>query len=335
MRKIALIYTGGTIGMRRNDVGKLTPMEFEAVSDKVPSLKLLPIDIIPVALAHPIDSSEMTPAIWIELTQTIESLMDQVDGFVILHGTDTMAYTACALSFMIQGLRKPVIITGSQLPVGVLRTDAVENLVSAFEFAAMVDENDNGLIQEVCIYFEYQLLRGNRAYKRSSNEFDAFSSPNFPALAESGVKVTVATELLWKSKGPLLFQKKLAQEVGVVTLYPGLIYDQLPVLKHWKVLLLRTFGAGNAPRSNQFLKFLQEVEKNGTIIVNTSQCVSGSVVPGLYDSSSTLEQVKMLSANDMTFESALVKAMVLLGQELSEEEFRSKFTTSLSGELTD
>jgi L-asparaginase len=254
---------------------------------------------------------------------------------VILHGTDTMAYTACALSFMIQGLRKPVIITGSQLPVGVLRTDAVENLVSAFEFAAMVDENDNGLIQEVCIYFEYQLLRGNRAYKRSSNEFDAFSSPNFPALAESGVKVTVANELLWKSKGPLLFQKKLAQEVGVVTLYPGLIYDQLPVLKHWKVLLLRTFGAGNAPRSNQFLKFLQEVEKNGTIIVNTSQCVSGSVVPGLYDSSSTLEQVKMLSANDMTFESALVKAMVLLGQELSEEEFRSKFTTSLSGELTD
>ena len=170
---------------------------------------------------------------------------------------------------------------------------------------------------------------------RSSNEFDAFSSPNFPALAESGVKVTVANELLWKSKGPLLFQKKLAQEVGVVTLYPGLIYDQLPVLKHWKVLLLRTFGAGNAPRSNQFLKFLQEVEKNGTIIVNTSQCVSGSVVPGLYDSSSTLEQVKMLSANDMTFESALVKAMVLLGQELSEEEFRSKFTTSLSGELTD
>jgi L-asparaginase len=230
MRKIALIYTGGTIGMRRNDVGKLTPMEFEAVSDKVPSLKLLPIDIIPVALAHPIDSSEMTPAIWIELTQTIESLMDQVDGFVILHGTDTMAYTACALSFMIQGLRKPVIITGSQLPVGVLRTDAVENLVSAFEFAAMVDENDNGLIQEVCIYFEYQLLRGNRAYKRSSNEFDAFSSPNFPALAESGVKVTVANELLWKSKGPLLFQKKLAQEVGVVTLYPGLRYDQVPVL---------------------------------------------------------------------------------------------------------
>lgn len=335
MRKIALIYTGGTIGMRQNEAGKLSPMNFEGVTDKIPSLGLLPIDIVPRALSRPIDSSEMVPEIWVELIEVIEEMMDEVDGFVILHGTDTMAYTACALSFMIRGLQKPVVITGSQLPVGVLRTDAVENLVSAFEFAAMCNENGFPLVREVCIYFEYQLLRGNRAYKRSSNEFDAFSSPNFPALATSGVKVQLAQELLWESPGPLQFQKQLGTGVGVVTLYPGLDFDTLPALKGWNVLLIRTFGAGNAPKSAAFLRFLRRLEKNGTIIVNTSQCVSGSVVPGLYDSSSALEEVNMLSAKDMTFESALVKSMVLLGEELSEREFRIKFSSSLAGELTE
>ena len=335
MRKIALIYTGGTIGMRQNASGKLTPMDFDGVTEKVPSLGLLPIEIVPRALRNPIDSSEMVPEVWVELVEVIQEMISEVDGFVILHGTDTMAYTACALSFMIQGLQKPIIITGSQLPVGVLRTDAVENLVSAFEFAAMCNENGFPLIREVCIYFEYQLLRGNRAYKRSSNEFDAFSSPNFPALATSGVKVHLSEELLWNSHGELRFQKSVGTGVGVVTLYPGLDFDTLPVLKGWKVLLIRTFGAGNAPKTPSFLNFLRRLEKNGTIIVNTSQCVSGSVVPGLYDSSSALEEVNMLSAKDMTFESALVKSMILLGEGLSEGEFRIKFSSSIAGELTE
>ena len=261
--------------------------------------------------------------------------MDQVDGMVVLHGTDTMAYTACALSFMFEGLQKPIIITGSQLPVGVLRTDAVENIVSAFEFAALTEEDGSAVIQEVAIYFEYELLRGNRAYKRSSNEFNAFSSPNYPPLASSGVRLSVNKELLWRSKKTYALKSGIDTSVGVVTLYPGLDFDQLPHLPHWRVLVLRTFGAGNAPKSPSFLEFLKRVEKNGTIIVNTSQCVSGSVLPGLYDSSSALEEVKMLNAKDMTFESALVKSMVLLGQGNSVADFHIKFPLSLAGEVSE
>lgn len=335
MRKIALIYTGGTIGMRQNPQGKLAPMDFESVAEKIPALKLLPIEIVPVTLDHPIDSSEMVPQVWQELAEVIDGLMDQVDGMVVLHGTDTMAYTACALSFMFEGLQKPIIITGSQLPVGVLRTDAVENIVSAFEFAALAEEDGSAVIREVAIYFEYELLRGNRAYKRSSNEFNAFSSPNYPPLASSGVRLSVNKELLWRSKKTYAFKSGIDTSVGVVTLYPGLDFDQLPHLSHWKVLVLRTFGAGNAPKSPSFLEFLKRVEKNGTIIVNTSQCVSGSVLPGLYDSSSALEEVKMLNARDMTFESALVKSMVLLGQGNSLADFHSKFPLSLAGEVSE
>ena len=335
MRKIALIYTGGTIGMRQNSQAKLAPMDFESVAEKIPALKLLPIEIVPVTLDHPIDSSEMVPAVWQELATVIDDLMDSVDGMVVLHGTDTMAYTACALSFMFEGLQKPIIITGSQLPVGVLRTDAVENIVSAFEFAALAEEDGSAVIREVAIYFEYELLRGNRAYKRSSNEFNAFSSPNYPPLASSGVRLSVNKELLWRSKKTYALKSGIDTSVGVVTLYPGLDFDQLPHLPHWKVLVLRTFGAGNAPKSSSFLEFLKRVEKNGTIIVNTSQCVSGSVLPGLYDSSSALEEVKMLNAKDMTFESALVKSMVLLGQGNSMADFHSKFPLSLAGEVSE
>lgn len=321
--------------MRQNPQGKLAPMDFESVAEKIPALKLLPIEIVPVTLDHPIDSSEMAPAIWQELAKVIDSLMESVDGMVVLHGTDTMAYTACALSFMFEGLQKPIIITGSQLPVGVLRTDAVENIVSAFEFAALAEEDGSAVIKEVAIYFEYELLRGNRAYKRSSNEFNAFSSPNYPPLASSGVRLSVNKELLWRSKKTYALKSGIDTSVGVVTLYPGLDFDQLPHLSHWKVLVLRTFGAGNAPKSSSFLKFLKRVEKNGTIIVNTSQCVSGSVLPGLYDSSSALEEVKMLNAKDMTFESALVKSMVLLGQGNSLADFHSKFPLSLAGEVSE
>lgn len=321
--------------MRQNEKGKLAPMDFESAVEKIPALGLLPIEIQTVSLKNVIDSSEMMPQVWKELAEVVDKLMPEVDGIVILHGTDTMAYTACALSFMLQGLRKPIIITGSQLPIGVLRTDAVENIVSAFEFAALADKNGDSVIQEVAIYFEYELLRGNRAYKRSSNEFNAFSSPNFPPLASSGVRLSVNKELLWRSKESYCLDSRLSNNIGVVTLYPGLDFSELPALTNWKVLLLRTFGAGNAPKSDDFLNFLKRVEKNGTIIVNTSQCVSGSVIPGLYDSSSALEEVKMLNARDMTFESALVKSMVLLGRGHSPLDFYEKFSLSLSGEVSE
>src|SRR6056300_483249 len=331
MRKICLIYTGGTIGMRQNPNGKLAPVDFEELRKSIPALSLLPIELVVKTMDRPLDSSEMHPSVWANLASEIYALHDQFDGFVILHGTDTMAFTASALSFMLRGLKKPVIITGSQLPVGVLRTDAVENLLSALEFAAM-EESGDPVIQEVCIYFEYKLYRGNRAYKRSSNEFNAFSSPNYAALGESGVRMTVYEELLWKSNRTTTFQKSIDASVGVVTLYPGLKFEQLPVLKDWKVLLLRTFGAGNAPNSHSFIEFLSRCEKSGIQIINTSQCVSGRIVPGLYDSSSAIERFNVLSASDMTFESTLVKSMVLLGQNLSQDEFAVKFSESISGE---
>ena len=222
--------------MRQNQRGKLAPMDFESVAEKIPALQLLPIEILPVTLESPIDSSEMVPKVWQELAEVIDELMDRVDGMVVLHGTDTMAYTACALSFMFEGLQKPIVITGSQLPVGVLRTDAVENIVSAFEFAALAEEDESAVIQEVAIYFEYEPLRGNRAYKRSSNEFNAFSSPNYPPLASSGVRLSVNKELLWRSKKSYQLRSGIDNSVGVVTLYPGLDFDQLPHLPHWKVL---------------------------------------------------------------------------------------------------
>src|SRR5210317_2320399 len=331
MRKICLIYTGGTIGMRQNPNGKLAPVDFEELRKNIPTLRLLPIELEVKTMDRPLDSSEMHPSVWADLATEIYGLHDQFDGFVILHGTDTMAFTASALSFMLHGLKKPVIITGSQLPVGVLRTDAVENLLSALEFAAM-EESGLPVIQEVCIYFEYKLYRGNRAYKRSSNEFNAFSSPNYPALGERGVRMTVYEELLWKSNRTTTFQKSIDASVGVVTLYPGLKFEQLPVLKDWKVLLLRTFGAGNAPNSHSLIEFLSRCEKSGIQIINTSQCVSGRIVPGLYDSSSAIERFNVLSASDMTFESTLVKSMVLLGQNLSQDEFAVKFSESISGE---
>ena len=319
--------------MRQNEHGKLAPMDFESVAERIPALKLLPIEIVPVALERPIDSSEMVPSLWQELAMVIDGLMNEVDGMVVLHGTDTMAFTACALSFMLQGLPKPVIMTGSQLPVGVLRTDAVENIVSAFEFAALADNEGIPVIQEVAIYFEYQLLRGNRAYKRSSNEFNAFSSPNFPALATSGVRVHINEQNLWRSQHNYALDVRVSGELGVVTLYPGLDFEYLPALAHWRVLLLRTFGAGNAPKSQAFQNFLRRVDENGTIIINTSQCVSGSVLPGEYDSSSALDQFNVLNSKDMTFESALVKSMILLARTSDLEEFKGLFTQSFAGEV--
>ena len=318
--------------MKQNLNGKLAPVDFEQLRASIPALALLPIELDVVTVDKPVDSSEMQPEGWIDLVERIEKNYQDYDGFVLLHGTDTMAYTASALSFLIEGLKKPIIITGSQLPVGVLRTDATENLLSALEFAAMEREGE-ALIHEVCIYFEYKLYRGNRAYKRSSNEFNAFSSPNYPALAESGVRMSVHEELLWKPVESILrFQKKVDPSVGVVTLYPGLDFTKVPVLDDWKVVLLRTFGAGNAPNTPEFIDFLQRCEEGGVQIINTTQCVNGRIVPGLYDSSSALEQFNTLSAKDMTFESALVKTMVLLGQNLDQDEFIIKFSESLSGE---
>lgn len=333
MKRIVLIYTGGTIGMKANASGKLAPVNFEELKRFIPELGLLQANLEVHTLEPPIDSSDMDGSHWVALVEIIEREYHNCDGFVILHGTDTMAFTASALSFLMPGIRKPVVLTGSQLPLGVLRTDAVENVLSALEYATLEDQDGAPLVQEVAVYFEYKLYRGNRVYKRSSNDFDAFSSPNYPYLARSGVQVRVEPDRLWRTKLPEpSFQKKVGNALGVVTLFPGLDFSTMPVLSHWNVLLLRTYGAGNVPSTPAFAQYLSRLSANGTLVINTSQCVSGSVFPGLYESSSSLEHATVLSAGDLTFESALTKTMVLLGQSLDHEAFQVKFSASLCGE---
>ena len=336
MKRIRLIYTGGTIGMQRNEHGNLAPVEFEALLEHIPSLDLLPVQLEVEACESPMDSSDLTPDCWVNLVERIEKQYERCDGWVVMHGTDTMAYTASALSFLLQDLGKPVILTGSQLPLGVLRTDAVENLLSAIEFAAMAEADGSPTITEVAIYFEYKLYRGNRAFKRSSNEFNAFSSPNYPPLAESGVRIKVNKELLHRpDKAVPTFNKSLSSGVGVITLYPGIDFATLPVLEHWKVVLLRTYGAGNVPSSAELAQYLKRCKDAGTLVINTSQCVSGAVSPGLYLSSSVVTEAEVLSASDMTFEAVLTKAMVLLGFQVSADEFRVKFSASWCGERSE
>ena len=319
--------------MKSNASGKLAPVNFEELKRSIPELSLLPAELDVHTMDPPIDSSDMDSSHWIELVKVIEREYERCDGFVILHGTDTMAFTASALSFLLPGIRKPVVLTGSQLPLGVLRTDAVENVLSALEYATLEAQDGRPMIQEVAVYFEYKLYRGNRVYKRSSNDFDAFSSPNYPYLARSGVQVRVEEEHLWRTplKSPQ-FLKKVGNAVGVVTLYPGLDFNAMPVLPHWKVLLLRTYGAGNVPSTPEFANYLTRLANNGTVVINTSQCVSGSVMPGLYESSSAMDHVSVLSAGDLTFEAALTKTMVLLGMPFEKEAFQVKFLASLCGE---
>lgn len=333
MKKIALIYTGGTIGMQANAQGQLAPVHFEDLRAMLPAMDLLPGALQWFSLEEPVDSSNMTHRHWVELVELVEENYHDFDGFVVLHGSDTMAYTASALSFMIRNLDKPIILTGSQLPLGVLRTDAVENLITSVELALQSDASGAPLIQEVAIYFEYTLLRGNRAYKRSSNEFNAFSSPNYPALLESGVKIKVNKEALLRPKGPVSFHKAVSNAVGVITLYPGLDWDNLTPLAHWQVVLLRSFGAGNVQNTPAFSRFLTKCQEKNIVVLNSSQCVSGAVLPGEYESSAPLDGFKVLGINDMTFEAALVKAMVILGELKEGDDFAQLFGLSLAGEV--
>ena len=327
---VLLIYTGGTIGMYKTSEGSLKPFDLDTLSTQIPELNTFDIEINVISIAQPIDSSNMSKEVWIQLVKIIEKEFNNYDGFVILHGSDTMAYTASALSFMLENLNKPVILTGAQLPIGVRRTDAKENIITSIEIAARSN------IPEVCVYFEYRLMRGNRCTKANAEHFEAFKSPNFIYLAEAGLDIKYSPIKYNHTNKEFKVHTNLCEEVLVLKLFPSMKKEYIAKVLDlpYKGIILETFGAGNATTADWFLRAIQTAINNGKLILNVSQCFSGSVSQGLYETSSKLEEIGVIGGKDMTTEAALAKMMYLLGTDYSQEEIKQHLQISLRGELS-
>ncbi|MBR1788605.1 MAG: type I asparaginase [Bacteroidaceae bacterium] len=339
--RILLIYTGGTIGMIKNrQTGTLQPIDFENLRQHVPELKELDYEIRAHQFQPPIDSSDMRPALWAQLVHIIAQRYDDFDGFVILHGTDTMAYTASALSFMLEGLRKPVILTGSQLPIGVLRTDGKENLIGAIELAAATDSQGRPMVPEVTVYFGSLLLRGNRSTKASAERFEAFASYNFPPLATVGININYNQSAILHSDPfrPLIPHVEMDNSVIAITLFPGIrpqIIEHVFEMPDIRGIILRTYGSGNAPQQPWLLNALRNATDDGKVVVNITQCDAGAVEMGLYETGNQLLRAGVVSGGDMTVECAVTKLMYLLAQGLPPDEVRRLMAHSLAGEVTE
>ena len=336
-RKVLIIYTGGTIGMEKDyETNSLRAFDFNHIFNKIPEMNLLECEVSVHQFSEPLDSSDVGPEEWKEIAQLIEENYNLFDGFLILHGTDTMAYTASALSFMLKNLRKPVILTGSQLPIGDLRTDAKENLLTSLYYASLY-QNDEAVVQEVALYFEYKLLRGNRCLKYSAENFDAFISPNYPILGESGVHLKVEEAMLYRTPYQEDFSVDLHLNDSILLwrIFPGINLESLPQIPKIKVLILQVFGSGTIFSNKKTEEVLQKIRNNGTEIVVISQCVSGGISIGKYNNSNIFKKIGAISGHDITAESALAKAMHLIDNPNYAGNFAENFKKNLRGEISE
>ncbi|MGN5956039.1 asparaginase [Sphingobacterium lactis] len=337
MYNIFIIYTGGTIGMVKDpETGTFIPFDFELIEKNLPDLSRLNYKLTVHSFEPIIDSSNMRPSIWLEMAQIIRDNYAHYDGFVILHGSDTMAYSASMLSFLLEGLQKPVVFSGSQLPIGEIRTDARENLMTALEIASG-KKDGRSLVQEVCILFDNKLFRGNRSFKYNSDKFEAFRSPNYPVLAEAGIHIRYNEEvLLDNTDKDFICHYHIDNRVGVLKLFPGISAETIQAVLNSDVrsIVMETFGSGNTMTDAWFLDLLADAIKSGKNILDISQCKVGSVELGRYETSQGLQAIGILNGYDMTFETAVTKLMYLQGEFESQEEVAYWIQQPIRGELT-
>lgn len=319
--------------------GTLAPVKFDQILEEVPELNKFNYKIKTVIFNPALDSSNMNSAVWIKIARTIERNYNLFDGFVVLHGTDTMAYTASALSYMFENLDKPIILTGSQLPIGTLRTDGKENLITSVEIAA-AQKKGKSLVPEVCIYFDFRLYRGNRTVKRDSEQFSAFHSVNYPALAVAGVDIRFSSEYIYypENKGILKVNTRFDDNVVILKMFPGIsqkVFNSILNIPGLKGVVLETFGSGNVPTSRWLINCIKRAIKKNIVILNVTQCEGGRVVMGQYETSLELLNAGVVSGKDMTTEAAITKLMFLLGQGLSGNEIKMYLNKSLRGEISE